>query len=87
MTLQAALAALAGVGYTAPSVPLFTRVARVERWFWGDRSTYAAKVAFGASVYTILLLAPAIQPFFIKYGTPDFRFNDRIVLIDSLLQA
>lgn len=54
MTLQAALAALAGVGYTAPSVPLITRIARVERWFCGGRSTYAAKVVSCKSFVAVI---------------------------------
>ncbi|GAA6047795.1 hypothetical protein JCM3770_004648 [Rhodotorula araucariae] len=61
MKLQEALAVLHGKEYTPVKKPFIHHVVRAERWFWGQRSLYAAKVAMGTVIYTVFALAPVLQ--------------------------
>ncbi|KAM0755341.1 hypothetical protein T439DRAFT_1000 [Meredithblackwellia eburnea MCA 4105] len=68
LSLQAALAALRGETFVSASTPLLQRALTAERWLRSDRSLYALKVALGATVYSILLLAQGPQEFFVQYS-------------------
>ncbi|BGP28691.1 hypothetical protein JCM10296v2_000427 [Rhodotorula toruloides] len=61
MNLQEALATLHGVVYKPVKKPVVQKIARVERWFWQQRSIYAAKVAMATTVYSVFALAPTLQ--------------------------
>lgn len=68
MSLLAALSVLQGKVYVHPRVPFPQRISRIERWLTADRSVYAVRVALGALVYTVILLAPGLQDFFVQYS-------------------
>ncbi|BGP36620.1 hypothetical protein JCM10450v2_000510 [Rhodotorula kratochvilovae] len=69
MKLQEALAVLHGKEYKPVKKPFIHYVVRAERWFWGQRSLYAAKVAMGTTIYTVFALAPYLQEHvFLKIG-------------------
>ncbi|GAA5872260.1 hypothetical protein JCM3774_003328 [Rhodotorula dairenensis] len=69
LNLQQALAVLHGQPYTEPRKPFSHYIVRAERWAWSQRSTYAAKVAMAATVYTVFALAPVLQEqVFLKIG-------------------
>ncbi|BGP21516.1 transmembrane protein [Rhodotorula toruloides] len=61
LNLQEALATLHGVEYKPVKKPFVQKIARVERWFWQQRSIYAAKVAMATTVYSVFALAPTLQ--------------------------
>lgn len=61
MKLQEALAVLHGKPYEPEHKSRIHYVVRAERWFWGQRSLYALKVAVGATIYTVFALAPSLQ--------------------------
>ncbi|KAK4705656.1 hypothetical protein P7C70_g538, partial [Phenoliferia sp. Uapishka_3] len=67
MTLKEALAALRGVKYVTPPVPLIHQIWALEKSLKSDRSLYALKVAAGTSIYTVLLLARGARSFFVNY--------------------
>ncbi|GAA6039040.1 hypothetical protein JCM8097_000169 [Rhodosporidiobolus ruineniae] len=69
LKLQEALAALHGREYQPVKKPWVQYVVKLERWFWQQRSLYAAKVAMGTTVYTVFALAPVLQQHvFLKIG-------------------
>ncbi|GAA5857131.1 hypothetical protein JCM8547_007978 [Rhodosporidiobolus lusitaniae] len=69
MSLQEALATLHGQEYKPVKKPLIHYIAEGEKWFWRQRSLYAAKVAMGTTVYTVFALAPVLQEHvFLKIG-------------------
>ncbi|GAA6006426.1 hypothetical protein JCM10207_004930 [Rhodosporidiobolus poonsookiae] len=69
MNLQEALAILHGKDYQPVKKPWIHYLAVAERWFWQQRSLYAAKVAMATTVYTVFALAPVLRDHvFLKIG-------------------
>lgn len=69
MKLQEALAVLHGKEYKPEKKSRMHYLVRAERWFWGQRSLYALKVAMGATIYTVFALAPTLQTHvFLPFG-------------------
>ncbi|GAA5932493.1 hypothetical protein JCM3775_005935 [Rhodotorula graminis] len=69
MKLQEALAVLHGKEYKPEEKSRLSYLVRAERWFWGQRSLYALKVAMGATIYTLFALAPTLQTHvFLPFG-------------------
>ncbi|KAL8280649.1 hypothetical protein RQP46_006972 [Phenoliferia psychrophenolica] len=87
MTLQEALAALKGQTYESPPIPILQRFLALEKLFRNDRSLYAFKVALGATVYSVLLLAPTPRPFFIKYSMTSSLITVIVAIAPSLGQT
>ncbi|KAM0751307.1 hypothetical protein T439DRAFT_325453 [Meredithblackwellia eburnea MCA 4105] len=87
MTLVEALSALRGVEYHSPKVPLIERFMAVEKWFRTDRSLYAFKVALGATVYSVLLLAPTPRKFYIEYSMTSSLITVIVAIAPSLGQT
>ncbi|KAI5480863.1 hypothetical protein MNV49_006672 [Pseudohyphozyma bogoriensis] len=87
MTLQEALAALAGGTYKSPPVPLLVRIMKVERWFRSDRSLYALKVALGATIYSLLLLCKVPREFYVNYGMTSSLITVIVAISPSLGQT
>ncbi|GAA5898692.1 hypothetical protein JCM6882_000900 [Rhodosporidiobolus microsporus] len=61
MSLQEALATLHGQEYKPVKKPWIQYVIKAERWFWQERSLYAAKVTMATVVYIVFALAPFLQ--------------------------
>lgn len=68
LSVAEALALLEHRPYTKEKPNVWQRLEKVELWFRGPTSVYAAKTAAAATIYAILILHPVPRPWFISFG-------------------